>query len=47
MVFMATNSSLIEEELQFVHVLGDPVAHNEDDGKILATFPCILWLDII
>ncbi len=47
LVFTATDNSPVEEKLQFVHVLRDPVARNEEERKVLATFPCLLGLDII
>jgi hypothetical protein len=47
LIFTATDGSAVEEKLQFVHVLRNPVARNDEDRKILATFPCLLGLDII
>jgi len=47
LAFNATNGTSVEEELQFVHVLRNPPARDEEDRKILATFPCLLGLDIV
>lgn len=47
LIFNATDGNTVEEKLQFVHVLRNPVVRNEEDRKILATFPCLLGLDII
>lgn len=46
-IFTATDGSTVEEKLQFVHVLKDPPTRDEQDRKILATFPCLLGLDVI
>lgn len=47
LVFTATDGSPVEQSLQFVHVLRDPPVRGEEERKILATFPCLLGLDII
>jgi len=46
LVFTATNGTT-EEPLQFVHVLKNPLTRDEEERKMLATFPCLLGLDII
>jgi hypothetical protein len=47
LIFNATDGTTIEEKLQFIHVLTNPVVRTEEDRKILATFPCLLGLDVI
>ncbi len=47
LVFNATDGSPVEEALQFVHVLRGPAPRGEEERKMLATFPCILGLDVI
>ena len=47
LIFTATDNSPIEEKLQSVHVLRDPVPRNEEERNILRTLPCLLGLDII
>lgn len=47
LIFTATDNSPIEEKLQYVHVLRDPVVRNQEERNILRTLPCLLGLDII
>jgi len=47
LIFRATDNSSVEEKLQSVVVLRDPVICSEEERNILRTFPCILGLDII
>jgi hypothetical protein len=47
LVFTAADQTPVEEKLQFVHVLKSPSLVNEEDRKMLETFPCLLGLDVI
>ncbi len=47
LIFTATDNSAVEEQLQSVHVLRDPVPRNQQERDILAATPCLLGLDII
>jgi hypothetical protein len=47
LIFTATDNSPVEENVQFVHVLRDPPVGGEEQRKMLATFPCLLGLDIL
>jgi len=47
LVFTGTDNLPIEEKLQSVVVLRDPVVRSEEERNILRTFPCLLGLDII
>lgn len=47
LIFTATDGTAVEEKLQFVHVLRNPLVTNEEDKKILETFPCLLGLEVI
>ena len=47
LILTGTDNSSVEEKLQSVVVLRDPVICSEEERNILRTFPCILGLDII
>ena len=47
LIFTGTDNSSVEEKLQSVVVLRDPVICSDEERNILRTFPCILGLDII
>lgn len=47
LIFTTMDNSTVEESVQFVHVLRDPPIQGEENRKILATFPCLLGLDIV
>jgi hypothetical protein len=47
LIFTATDNSPVEEQLQSVHVLRDPVPRSQQERDILAATPCLLGLDVI
>lgn len=47
LVFTATDGATVDEDLQFVHVLKNPVTRDPEELKMLTTFPCLLGLDVI